>query len=55
MQNDAIWQAVLGELEITLTPGSFITWFKNTRLLEQDNGQIVIGVNNPLDVYKRQA
>jgi chromosomal replication initiator protein len=47
VQNDAIWQAVLGELEITLTPGSFITWFKNTRLLDQDSGQIVIGVNNP--------
>jgi chromosomal replication initiator protein len=47
VQQDAVWQAVLGELEVGLSPGNFITWFKNTRLLAQDEGAIVIGVNNP--------
>jgi len=47
VQQDAIWQAVLGELEVTMSHGNFITWFKNTRLLKQEEGQIVIGVNNP--------
>ena len=47
MQKDAVWQAVLGELEVTLTSPSYITWFKNTQLLKQDDGRITIGVNNP--------
>jgi chromosomal replication initiator protein len=47
VQNEAIWRAVLGELEVTLSPGNFITWFKNTQLLYCVGGQIVIGVNNP--------
>src|SRR5579884_771227 len=47
VQQDAIWQAVLGELEVTLSSGNFVTWFKNTQLLKQEEGRIVIGVNNP--------
>ena len=47
MQQDTVWQAVLGELEVTLSQGNFVTWFKNTRLLKQDGGKIVIGVTNP--------
>ena len=47
MQEDTVWQAVLGELEVTLSQGNFVTWFKNTRLLKQDEGKIVIGVTNP--------
>lgn len=47
MHQDDIWQAVLGELEVTLSQGNFITWFKNTRLLKQESGQVVIGVSNP--------
>lgn len=47
MQQDAVWQAVLGELEVTLSQGNFVTWFKNTQLLKHDGGEIVIGVTNP--------
>lgn len=47
MQQDAVWQAVLGELEVTLSQGNFVTWFKNTRLLKQEDNKVVIGVNNP--------
>ncbi len=47
MQQDAIWQAVLGELEVGLSKGTFVTWFKNTRLLKQDGSRVVIGVTNP--------
>ncbi len=46
MQQDALWQAVLGEVEVTVTQGSFITWFKNTCLLQQSEDTIVIGVPN---------
>lgn len=44
---DSVWQAVLGELEVSLSQGNFITWFKNTRLISQEEGHIVIGVGNP--------
>ncbi|HYH75816.1 MAG TPA: chromosomal replication initiator protein DnaA [Candidatus Saccharimonadales bacterium] len=45
MQNN-LWQAVLGEIELSLSRGNFITWFKNTSLLRQDDDGIVIGVSN---------
>lgn len=47
VQQEAVWQAVLGELEVTLSKGSYVTWFKNTRLLTHESGKVVIGVNNP--------
>lgn len=46
MQNDALWQAVLGEIELTVTRASFVTWFKNTRLIRRDEAQLTIGVPN---------
>jgi hypothetical protein len=30
---DEVWQAVLGEIELSISRGSFVTWFKRTRLL----------------------
>lgn len=41
-----IWQAVLGNLELTLSKANFTTWFKNTSVLDQTEGKIVIGVPN---------
>ncbi len=46
MQQDGLWQAVLGEIELSVSRGNFVTWFKNTTLLREDNGLIVVGVNN---------
>lgn len=45
MQN-SLWQAVLGEIELSVSRGNFITWFKNTTLLRQDDEGITIGVPN---------
>lgn len=43
----SLWQAVLGEIELSVTRASFVTWFKNTELLDQTAaGEIVIGVPN---------
>ncbi|MBP6962638.1 chromosomal replication initiator protein DnaA [Candidatus Saccharibacteria bacterium] len=41
-----IWQAVLGEIELTVSRGNFVTWFKNTHLLEYTPEKAVIGVPN---------
>ncbi len=43
---DDLWQAVLGEIELTVSHGSFVTWFKNTRLLKNKDGTYVVGVPN---------
>ena len=46
VQKDSLWQAVLGEIELSLSRGNFVTWFKNTCLLKQTDDQVVIGVPN---------
>ncbi len=44
--HDTLWQAVLGEIELSVSRGSFVTWFKNTRLLRHRDNVLVIGVPN---------
>ncbi len=45
-QPGSLWQAVLGEIELSLSRGNFVTWFKNTQILQQTDETIVIGVTN---------
>jgi chromosomal replication initiator protein len=44
--DSSLWQAVLGEIELSVSRGNFVTWFKNTVLLKQDQERIIIGVPN---------
>jgi chromosomal replication initiator protein len=46
MHEDALWQAVLGEIELSVSHGNFVTWFKGTSLLKQSDDTIVVGVGN---------
>jgi chromosomal replication initiation ATPase DnaA len=46
MQDDTLWHAILGEVELSITRGSYVTWFKNTRVLRAEDNKIVIGVAN---------
>ncbi|MDD3285698.1 MAG: chromosomal replication initiator protein DnaA [Patescibacteria group bacterium] len=46
MNNDQIWQATLGELEINLSRVNFVTWFKDTFLSSFENGRAIICVPN---------
>jgi chromosomal replication initiator protein len=43
---DNLWQTVLGEVELTVSRGAYVTWFKNTRLLRYKDNVVVIGVPN---------
>jgi chromosomal replication initiator protein len=43
---DGLWQAVLGEIELTISRGHYVTWFKNTRLLRHKDNILVVGVQN---------
>jgi chromosomal replication initiator protein len=46
VEQDKLWQAVLGDIEITLSRGNYLTWFKNTQLIKYDTDKILIGVPN---------
>jgi chromosomal replication initiator protein len=46
MDTTSLWQAVLGEIELGVSHGNFVTWFKNTRLLKIKDDHVVVGVPN---------
>jgi chromosomal replication initiator protein len=46
IMHDSLWQAVLGEIELSVSRGSFVTWFKNTALLREQDGVYTVGVPN---------
>ncbi len=44
MTNQQLWQAIIGDLEITLSKANFNTWFKNTGIIEKSEDYVVVGV-----------
>lgn len=44
--NDGLWQAVLGEIELSVSRASYATWFKKTSLLRYKDNVVVVGVPN---------
>jgi chromosomal replication initiator protein len=46
MHNSGLWQAVLGEIELSVSRGNFVTWFKNTELVRNKDDVVVVGVPN---------
>lgn len=46
MTNQQLWQAILGNLELTLSKANFTTWFKNTSIIEKSDYGIVVGAPN---------
>jgi len=46
MTNEELWQAALGEIELSISKANFITWFKNTSILSNVDGRVVVGVPN---------
>ena len=46
MDLDAVWQTVLGEVEVTHSEGVYVTWFKSTKLLDVQDDIYTIGVVN---------
>ncbi len=46
MDLEQLWQAVLGEIELSLSKASFTTWFKSTYIHSFENGKIIICVPN---------
>lgn len=43
---NTLWQTVLGEIELSVSRGNFMAWFKTSELISNENGEVVIGVVN---------
>jgi chromosomal replication initiator protein len=50
MSNHEIWQAVLGELELTISKPNFVTWFRGTDIMSYQDHCAVLCVPN--DFYR---
>lgn len=50
MSNHEIWQAVLAELELSISKPNFVTWFKNTDIMSYQDNCAVLCVPN--DFYR---
>ncbi len=46
INNTELWENTLHELENELSRANFSTWFKNTVILRQEDGLVVVGVPN---------
>lgn len=46
MSNEELWQAVLAQIQLNISPANFATWFKNTEIASQKDGQIFISTPN---------
>lgn len=44
--SENIWAIVLGEIELTVSRANFVTWFKNTSIIQQSDELLIIGVPN---------
>lgn len=45
-EKNKLWLAVLGEIELSLSRGNYITWFKSSRLAAFDDNIAIVGVAN---------
>ncbi|MBZ9571744.1 chromosomal replication initiator protein DnaA [Patescibacteria group bacterium] len=46
MTNEELWQAVLAQIQLNISPANFVTWFKNTEILTKKENQIIVSVPN---------
>lgn len=46
MTEEEIWQATLAQIQLSISPANFATWFKNTRLIEKKENKAVVSVPN---------
>ena len=46
MDKEELWQTVLSQVQLDISPANFNTWFKNTSILSKENGMIIVAVPN---------
>lgn len=50
----ALWQSVLGEIELSVSHATFATWFQNTELLDDSADNVTISVPNVFAIRQFQ-
>lgn len=43
---DELWESVLAEIEVTISPQLFGTWFRDTYIVKEKDGVVTVGVPN---------
>jgi len=46
MLNEELWQTALSEIELFISKANFITWFKNTEIISNIDGLVILSVPN---------
>lgn len=46
MTNEELWQAVLAQIQLNISPANFNTWFRNTFILSMKDGQVIVSTPN---------
>lgn len=47
MNKNQLWDTALHQLELRVSQGNFLTWFRNTKIRERDKSRVVIETVNP--------
>lgn len=46
MTKEELWQAVLAHVQLNISSANFATWFKNTEIINQKEGEVLVSVPN---------
>ena len=46
MDLNQLWEKALGDIELQVSKPNFVTWFKNSRVIDKQDGLVVIGLPN---------
>jgi len=44
MSNEELWEAVLAQIQLNISPANFATWFKGTKIISREGSQITVSV-----------
>lgn len=46
MNNEELWQSVLAQVQFDVSRANFATWFKNTKVISNKDGEVLVSVPN---------
>lgn len=46
MNNEEIWQSILAQIQLNVSPAIFTTWFKSTSIFSIENGEVTVATPN---------
>ena len=46
MNNEELWQTVLAQAQFDVSRANFATWFNNTKIISNKEGEVIVSVPN---------